>query len=147
MNDLILCASCARHVRRTELQCPFCGSPVSGAARAATPRIAPPGLSRAKLYAFHAALATGVAASGCGGATVVNADAASPTDARPTDGQGVADAGVDQASGEGGPDATTEGSTTAEAGSDAVADTKPDWGPPPPPYGCVFPEGCGDVKV
>jgi hypothetical protein len=50
-----------------------------------------------------------------------------------------------------GVDASTDSSMTADAGVDrAIADTGTDgdgWGPPPPPYGCVFPEGCGDVKV
>jgi hypothetical protein len=35
----------------------------------------------------------------------------------------------------------------AEAGTDASADVIADHSMPPPPYGCVFPEGCDDVKV
>jgi hypothetical protein len=134
--DLVLCPSCTRHVRREEPRCPFCGAAVPEATRAAIPRVAPAGLSRAKLYAFHAAMATGVAATACGATTAVGTDAAVPADA--SDGSS-ADAG--------GQDATADTSTTGDTGSDAIADAKPDWGPPPPPYGCVFPEGCGDVKV
>jgi hypothetical protein len=147
MNDLILCASCTRHVRRAEERCPFCGTVVPDAAKAVVPRVAPPGLSRAKLYAFHAAIATGVATAACGGATVVNGDAAAPSDARAGDGQNVADAAGDvETADAGGQDGKADGTTTTEAGNDAIADVRADF-VPPPPYGCVFPEGCGDVKV
>jgi hypothetical protein len=155
MNDLILCASCTRHVRRAEEWCPFCGTALPDAAKTTMPRTAPPGLSRAKLYAFHAAIATGVATAACGGSTVVNGDAAAPSDARAGDGQNVGDASGDVATADAGgqdgrvdgaADAASDGTTTPEAGKDAIADVGIDW-VPPPPYGCVFPEGCGDVKV
>jgi hypothetical protein len=154
MNDLVLCSSCSRHVRRAEERCPFCGTPVAAATRIARPPVAPAGLSRAKLYAFHAAMVTGVAAAACGGATAPAKDAGSPVDARSndalaTDGQSTSDAA--NAADTGAQDASTDSSVIAEAGADrSIVDAGSDgdgWGPPPPPYGCVFPEGCGDVKV
>jgi hypothetical protein len=154
MNDLVLCSSCSRHVRRAEERCPFCGTPVAAETRAARPLVAPVGLSRAKLYAFHAAVATGLAAGACGGATATNHDAGSPVDARSNDAVGAdGESTGDAANGAdtGGQDASTDSSLVAEEGADrAIVDTGADgdgWGPPPPPYGCVFPEGCGDVKV
>lgn len=153
MNDLVLCTSCSRHVRRAEERCPFCGTALSEEVRRARPRVAPPGLSRAKLYAFHAAVVTSVAAAACGGSTTATpGDAGNPADARSSDapssdGQAVADAASDGA----GADATVDSSTAADSGADtSITDAGADrdgWGPPPPPYGCVFPEGCGDVKV
>jgi hypothetical protein len=154
MNDLVLCTSCSRHVRRAEARCPFCGIPVAVETRAARPPVAPAGLSRAKLYAFHAAMATGVAAGACGGSTAPTDDAGSAVDARSNDavandGQSTIDAA--NAADTGAQDASTDSSLIAEAGADrATVDAGTDgdgWGPPPPPYGCVFPEGCGDVKV
>jgi len=58
---------------------------------------------------------------------------------------------VDAADGATTGDASGDSSMVADAGTDqGITDTGADrdgWGPPPPPYGCVFPEGCGDVKV
>jgi hypothetical protein len=156
MNDLILCRSCSRHVRRTEERCPFCGSAMAAEARRARPPVAPSGLSRAKLYAFHAAVATGVATAACGGSTVTATDAGGSLDGQSNDAlvAGEGQSGVDAAEGggqeAGGPDGGDDSSQVAETGADGAdaADAGPDtWGPPPPPYGCVFPEGCGDVKV
>lgn len=150
MNDLVLCSSCSRHVRRTEARCPFCGTALADEVRRAKPPLAPLGLSRAKLYAFHAAIATGVAAGACGGSTTTSNDAGSAADARSGDATSGDVESVDAAE-SGGQDASEDTSTVADAGTDqAIADTGADrdgWGPPPPPYGCVFPEGCGDVKV
>jgi hypothetical protein len=118
--------------------------------RRANPPVAPLGLSRAKLYAFHAAIATsvaGIATGACGGQTTTSTDAGSVMDARSGDGTSGDVESVDAAE-SGGQDASADTSTVADAGTDqGIADTRPDWGPPPPPYGCVFPEGCGDVKV
>jgi hypothetical protein len=160
MNDLVLCSSCSRHVRRAEDRCPFCATPLSPEARRAKPPIAPAGLSRAKLYAFHAAVATGLATAACGGETITGG--VEPPDATANDAPLADDApsadDVQTAIGaaEAGAQDTGTESSTAEAGADAAADAGPGtidatpdryWGPPPPPYGCVFPEGCGDVKV
>ena len=137
MTDLLLCASCERHFRPNDAHCPFCGAAVSP--QKAVTR-APKGLSRARLYALHtAALATGVAmAVACGGDTTTGGDAS-------TDGSSGNDATSDSAS-----DGTTNDAVVADAqGSDASTDVVEDdgWGPPPPPYGCVFPGGCGSVTV
>jgi hypothetical protein len=118
--------------------------------------VAPPGLSRAKLYAFHAAVATGVAASACGGSTIVTTDGSVPADAQSAEGQVATDAPSVPDATDANPvtppaDATPDVASAPDAGPDqGVADAAPmfdRWGPPPPPYGCVFPEGCGDVKV
>ena len=137
MTDLLLCASCERHFRPGDAHCPFCG--VAASPQKAVTR-APKGLSRARLYALHtAALATGVAmAVACGGDTTTGGDAS-------TDGSSGNDATSDSAS-----DGTTNDAVVADAqGSDASTDVVEDdgWGPPPPPYGCVFPGGCGSVTV
>jgi hypothetical protein len=68
MNELILCASCARHVRLHEPQCPFCRASLTPVVQQRPKALAiPRGLSRSKLRALHvAALATGVAAAACG---------------------------------------------------------------------------------
>lgn len=66
---MIPCPACARHVRATELQCPFCDGPLSAEARA---RLAPDTtrrLSRAAAFAF------GLTVAGCS-STVGNSDAA-----------------------------------------------------------------------
>jgi hypothetical protein len=119
-------------------------------ANGSLPHVAPTGLSRARLYAFHAAVASGVAATSCG---------SNPPPAT------LADAALDRTSGVGADaetgteaDAGGEVSASADAGAgadaanDAVADASADvadatdanlrdWGPIPLPYGCVFPEG------
>jgi hypothetical protein len=118
--------------------------------RRAKPPLAPLGLSRAKLYAFHAAIATGVATGACGSSGTIANDAGSAMDAR----SGDATNGTDATSGDaesadaaesGGQDGSGDTSTVADAGTDqGIADTGADgdrWGPPPPPYGCVFPTG------
>ena len=130
MATLVACPTCKRHARRTEERCPFCGVAISEAIRTAAPPTVPRGLSRAKLYALHAAIATGVASS-CGGQVVGRDDAGGPdavADAPRDVVLGFGDAG--QAPDIGAPDVQ----------SDVIII-------PPPPYGCVFPEGCGDVKV
>ena len=153
MSDLILCGGCSRHLRRGEPICPFCGAEPSSEARSAAPRVAPPGLSRARLYAFHAAVATGVAASSCGStlATGPGADAAPDRSAGQADAQDEQGGGSDAAEAAAATDAAAPPSdATADASSDAhdAADADvADWGPIPLPYGCVFPGGCDDVKV
>jgi hypothetical protein len=129
MATLVACPTCKRHARRTEERCPFCGVAISPAIRSAKLPVPPPGLSRAKLYALHAAIVTGVATS-CGGTLAHDA--------------GAPDAGADSP-----PDSAFQfGDGAVDAGPpDVVADVHNDIIIPPPPYGCVFPEACGDVKV
>ena len=132
--SLLCCPTCKRHARRTEERCPFCGVELPSELRRSKRAAAPPqGLSRARLYAMHAVIATGVAVS-CGGTTT------------PDDG-GVTDAVADTSK-----DASTDGLTFADVSTDVtqkdvVQDAQDEIIIPPPPYGCVFPEGCGDVKV
>ena len=142
MTDLLLCTSCERHFRPGDAHCPFCGAAASTQRPIAR---APKGLSRARLYALHtAALATGVAmAVACGGDTTTGGDAS-------TDGSN----GKDVTSSDAANDVTSGGDATSDvvadqSSSDASSDVVEDdgWGPPPPPYGCVFPGGCGSVTV
>ncbi len=156
MTDLVLCTSCSRHVRRAEECCPFCGTLIAAETRRARPPVAPPGLSRAKLYAFHAAVATGVATAACGGSTTTTSDSGSPVGAQSSDALADVGEGTVETNDAASQDAAAESSAVAEAssggaaGDGATVDTGSEhdgWGPPPPPYGCVFPEGCGDVKV
>jgi hypothetical protein len=157
MNDLILCPACRRHVRPTEARCPFCAASIDRTAVASPPPPASRGLSRARLYAIHAAVATGVAA--CGG-TVASPTSSSGADAA-SDSSGLADSkaidsqsGVDAPSGDvqdtgaGLPDASDASeASSAEASADSGSqDARPDI-LIAPPYGCVFPGGCVDVIV
>jgi hypothetical protein len=141
MTDLTLCASCERHFRPGDAECPFCGA-VASSSSAPIAR-APKGLSRARLYALHtAALATGVAmAVACGGDTTTGGDAS-------TDGSSN-DATSDTTSSDvTATDATNDvalDQSSGDASTDVVEDDG--WGPPPPPYGCVFPGGCASVTV
>jgi hypothetical protein len=139
MNDLVLCPSCTRHSRRDETRCPFCGVALSEELRNA-PRapVAPRGLSRAKRYAFQTAIAASMAAA-CGGLTVGDAGA-------PEDASNETSTSKDAATKDG-PSFGDAQTQDAEAKDAAVKDVVPDFISPPPPYGCVFPEGCGDVKV
>ena len=140
MTDLVLCASCERHFRPGDAHCPFCGAAAS--ARRPVAR-APKGLSRARLYALHtAALAPGVAmAVACGGDTTTGGDAS-------TDGSSK-DSASDTTTGSDAPNDVSGDVVADQSTGDASTDVVEDdgWGPPPPPYGCVFPGGCGSVTV
>jgi hypothetical protein len=161
MNDLILCPACSRHIRRVEASCPFCGGRVPLSARTASQPMAPRGLSRARLYAFHAAVATGVVAGttgACGGSMttssagdasgdVASSGGNSASDGASSSGGGTAEDASSAADTAGNPlDGSVNGSD-ASANADAKDATRDGWGLPPPPYGCVFPGGCDDVIV
>ncbi len=138
MSDLVLCLVCERHSRPGESRCPFCGEAL------ATPQAitrAPRGLSRAKLYALHTAALAAVAVA-CGGGTTTGSDAS--TDGNANDGT-AKDSSTDGTSS----DAIADGNSADTGGNDASTDVVEDdgWGPPPPPYGCVFPGGCKSVIV
>jgi hypothetical protein len=65
MRSLVPCPECGRHLRRTEISCPFCAAPVADALARAPERPLPPfRMSRAGVLAFLAASVTG---PGCGG--------------------------------------------------------------------------------
>lgn len=66
MSQLTPCPACARHVRISEAECPFCSAALD---LSATPSPALPSrrVSRAAILAFGAALAAGVTGAGCGG--------------------------------------------------------------------------------
>jgi hypothetical protein len=125
--------------------------------------MAPRGLSRARLYAFHAAVATGVATSttgACGGSMTTSSAGDASGDVTSSGGHSPVD-GASSSGGGTGEDATSgtdtggnpsdssltvnESGASADAG--ATDATRDGWGLPPPPYGCVFPGGCDDVIV
>ena len=65
MSRFVVCPSCERHVRRSEESCPFCNELVPAAVRQHVHPAPPAGLSRARAYAFRAALLASSAAVAC----------------------------------------------------------------------------------
>jgi hypothetical protein len=135
---MVPCPECHRHLHAAEERCPFCDAPLAFVPLAAS---APRGLSRAHRYALNAALATGLAAASCGGDTTTSGG-----DAAVAEGGGA----------EGGSDAAndTANEASGDAAQDAAQDTgiadaaeEPDGRVCCPPYGCVFPDACGPVRV
>jgi hypothetical protein len=132
MTELVLCPACKRHVRTTEEICPFCSAAVPLDVRQAPqPPPLPRGLSRARVFALNAALATGVATAAAGMAcenTSTSADGSAGAGGSAVGGDaGQAPGG---ASGSGG---GTGGAGTGGTGSGGTG------GVQPRPYGCVFP--------
>ncbi len=81
------CAACARHIRVSELACPFCRAEQSAAARTSPAPLAPRArLTRAAMFALGTSAAA--VASGCG---------AQASESKVVDdaGQGAADTGTD----------------------------------------------------
>lgn len=71
--DLFPCPSCARHVRRSALACPFCDADVTAAAAAAPIRAYPRSrMRRAASFAFGAAA---IGAAGCSESRTPETDA------------------------------------------------------------------------
>ncbi|MDP3275636.1 MAG: hypothetical protein Q8Q09_10605 [Deltaproteobacteria bacterium] len=104
----IPCTQCARHVRATDPQCPFCGTAITEAQRlsvASAPSLSHR-LSRSAMLAVGASLTLGACAS---------------TTSGDRDGQVTADAR---------PDAMDEGTIGALYGDPGPA---PEYGAPPPP--------------
>jgi hypothetical protein len=81
--------------------------------------------------------ASATIATSCGGLT--SGDAGAP--------DAVADAPADAASAKDGFSFPDTGPADVSQPDTGIADVIIDYRFPPPPYGCVFPEGCGDVKV
>ncbi|HEY2512996.1 MAG TPA: hypothetical protein VGI39_19145 [Polyangiaceae bacterium] len=122
---LLACPNCSRHVRATELACPFCDAALSDAFRA-TPAPVPPAvrLARAALVALGAGAV--VATAACGGATSVGGP------------NSTEDGGGDSASSppdEGGVVAVYGAPPVRDAGQDSGVGIAPPYGiaPPPPP--------------
>lgn len=152
MSHFVLCPSCKRHVRPAETSCPFCSSALPDELRNADALPRPPsGLSRARAYAFRAAIVASVAGVGaaCG------SDDESP-------GPGDGSAGTTSTGGSGGTTSTggssgsaTGGSSGDDAGSGGTAGTASGGttgsggfsGTPPMPYGTVWPDPDAVVHV
>lgn len=126
MSSLLPCPSCARHVRRSETGCPFCGARLS---LGALPERAMPAqrLGRAALLAFGTTVAT--VAAGCGQANVPIGDAGNDGGAVPIYGAPdvgpAADAGSDA-----GLLAMYGGPPPSDAGDDAGGNIGPAYGAP-----------------
>lgn len=124
MGHLIPCRACQRHVRSSELSCPFCGVALSDEQRASAAPVLPRRrLGRAALFTFGATLLGGAA---CDSDAPGGKDAA--TDASNVDGGGSGGKGGNATggSGTGGQGGGSGGqSGTGGAGSGGIA----------PPYG------------
>jgi len=66
MKHLVPCPECSRHVRVSELQCPFCALPLD-LANTPPPQLPRSRLSRAATFAFGATFVSATAISACGG--------------------------------------------------------------------------------
>jgi hypothetical protein len=66
MKHLVPCPECSRHVRISELQCPFCALPLD-LANTPPPQLPRGRLSRAATFAFGATFVSATAISACGG--------------------------------------------------------------------------------
>src|SRR5258708_2486102 len=65
MKHLVPCPECSRHVRVSELQCPFCALPLD-LANTPPPQLPRSRLSRAATFAFGATFVSATAISACG---------------------------------------------------------------------------------
>ncbi len=147
MANLLQCDACARHVRASETNCPFCAQPISdvsrqlAAARAEVDRAAA-GASRSKRYALRAALLAGAAtlAGGCGSATSNTNNGG--------DGKGEVLVQQDKQDGDG-PDAEELERRARQRENERLrhrsGGNKGDI--PPMPYGCVWPDEDDAVEV
>jgi hypothetical protein len=127
---LLPCPDCARHIRRIEAACPFCGAPVPvGFGESARLVVAEPVLSRAAIL-----FATATTVAGCGGITATQAQDASGD--VPNDSANSMDSGG-SADGSQSPDVSpgplpAYGPAPVDAGTDASTDGFPVlYGPAP----------------
>ena len=114
------CTSCARHVRRTESACPFCGAVL--ALEAAPTRVISERLGRAALFSIGAAAITNLV--GCGASTGI------PSPSAPDAGQVAMrhDVGTVLAAYGGGPHILPDAGKDADPGCCSA-----DYGGPPMP--------------
>src|SRR5450432_3685416 len=84
MKHLVPCPECNRHVRVSELECPFCASPLD-LANTPPPQLPRSRLSRAATLAFGATLVSATAISACSAGTAV----APPYGSAPGEGAGA----------------------------------------------------------
>jgi hypothetical protein len=134
MNQLVPCPQCSRHVRVSELACPFCALPLdlSGTPE---PRLPSTRLSRAATLAFGATLASATALAACSGS-----DAPVPVYGAPEGGNanlaGAAGSATAAAGGGvGGGAVAVYGAPAGGNGSSAAAGSGNGGGGPVPVYG------------
>lgn len=129
MAHLLPCPGCARHVRASDTDCPFCGASLAALASAPAPRTPAGRLGRAATFAFGAAVATTITV-GCGDGTTGGDDAGAQPDAQ---------AEIDAQVGDDGGPAPLYGGPPDSGG---VSDSGVDSGGPAPAYGAP-PEDAG----
>jgi hypothetical protein len=127
MKDLVVCAACKRHVKPSEVACPFCGSGLSVAPAVATPARGGVAGGRAALF-----LAGGALVPGCDlGASAV------PVYGIPVDGGNLTDGGPPR-------DAAAQDSGINIAPVYGVAIDAGVF--PIPPYGVAIPDAGSDAS-
>ena len=121
---LLPCRGCARHVKRTDERCPFCGARVEPGRTARIARVA--GKSRAALFAAGAGTLLGTtdcgsstSTPGDGGATGAEAGSMTPT------GEGGG-SGSSSGTGSGSSSGSTSGSASGSSSSGEPVDASPD---------------------
>ena len=151
MSHLVLCPACKRHLRPSEAECPFCNAIVPEDVRnAAPPPLPPSGLSRARAYAFRAAIIASVAGVACGSDDEsTGSDGGGATAGSTSSGgsAGSSSGGTGATGGSAGDDAGTTGGTGGTATGGTGGGTGGFSGTPPMPYGCVWPDPEATVRV
>jgi hypothetical protein len=129
MKDLVVCAACKRHVKPSEVACPFCGSGLSVAPAVAAPARSGAAGGRAALFLASSALASGVGACGVPAYGVGIDDV-------PFDGRNLTDAGRRRDAGarDGGINVVPVYGTAVDAGVFPI-----------PPYGVAIPDAGSDA--
>jgi len=126
------CPGCARHLRTSEISCPFCGERTSSLV--ATPGTAAR-ITRAATYAFTASMVV----AGC---SSVEPASLTPLYGAPALDSGVSDGGADTGPDDSGQAVALYGAPALDAGvPDAASDAPDDSGNPAPLYGLPATDG------
>lgn len=148
MNHLVPCPSCARHVRQSELACPFCS--VKLALEHVSPALPRSRLGRAATFAFGASLVGATSLVACGGESET-----SKPDGGGADTRGGASSGGTSAAGTAGAGGNSAGGSSAGTFNGFGGNIAPPYGIPPmggyaptygaPPFGGAGAGGAGGV--
>jgi hypothetical protein len=129
------CPSCQRHLRTSELSCPFCAAPVPSTVRAARPQVpATQRMSRAALVAF-----TLLGTPACEDDVGANPEAGLPPEVR--------EAGVDTPVYGAPPDTREAGLEVSADSADGLPSDAREAGVDTPVYGAPPPDGGVDMPV
>lgn len=134
MSPLIPCSSCRRHVKRAELACPFCATPLSNSLlELPAGRSMPPGTKRAALFAMGVSFAASACEPERADVPIYGAPSAPLAGSSGAggggSGAGGGNAGASSGTGggnAGGGNAGTGGSGVPQDAPDATADAAPD---------------------